>query len=172
MLGLTLLFVGAVLFVNGIWLLGKIEDKEVSVINLLVGSLSFLTACYLVFNPSGDTNLISAGAFTFLFAFTYLWVGANRFLKADSRGLGWFCLFVSITALTIAINATLKISLDFSAWSIFNWYAWSLLWFCYFLLLSLAKDIQKQVAWYTLFCAITTGWVPGLLILQNLYPIY
>ena len=56
MLGLTLLFVGAVLFINGLWLLGKIEDKEVTVINLLVGLLSFLIAVYLVFNPAQDTK--------------------------------------------------------------------------------------------------------------------
>ncbi|MEL7897792.1 AmiS/UreI family transporter [Vreelandella neptunia] len=39
-LGLTLLYVGAVLFINGIWLLGKISNQEVSIINVLVGSTS------------------------------------------------------------------------------------------------------------------------------------
>ncbi|WP_350656472.1 AmiS/UreI family transporter [Psychrobacter sp. S1-30-MNA-CIBAN-0213] len=172
MLGLTLLYVGAVLFVNGLWLLGKIEDKEVAVINLLVGFLSFLIAIYLVFNKSQDLNLISAGAFTFLFAFTYIWVGANQFLKSNSKGLGWFCFFVSLTALTIALNSTFKISMDISIWSIFNWYAWSVLWFLFFVMLSLSKNIQRQVGLFTIFCAVTTGWIPGLLILQNIYEIY
>lgn len=172
MLGLTLLFVGAVLFINGLWLLGKIEDKEVTVINLLVGLLSFLIAVYLVFNPAQDTKLISAGAFTFLFAFTYLWVGANQFLQANSKGLGWFCFFVSLTALSIALNATFHVSMEFSVWSIFNWYAWSALWFCYFVMLSLSKNIQRQVGLYTIFCAVTTGWLPGLLSLQDIYKIY
>ncbi|WP_288776222.1 AmiS/UreI family transporter [uncultured Psychrobacter sp.] len=47
MLGLTLLYVGAVLLINGLWLMGKIQDKEVPVINFLVGILSFLIAAYL-----------------------------------------------------------------------------------------------------------------------------
>lgn len=172
MLGLTLLYVGAVLFINGLWLLGKIEDKEVSVINILVGFLSFLISIYLVFNNSQDINLIAAGAFTFLFAFTYIWVGANQFLKSGSKGLGWFCFFVSITALSIALNATFKITMDISIWSIFNWYAWSLLWLLFFIMLSLSKNIQKKVGVYTIFCAVVTGWIPGLLILQKLYNIY
>lgn len=169
MLGLILLFVGAVLFNNGLWLLGKIEDKEVVVINFLVGLLSFLVALYTVFSSAGDILLISSGAFTFLFAFTYLWVAANQVIRSNSKGLGWFCLFVSATALSIAINATMGISLKFSGWSIFNWFAWAGLWFGYFMMLSLEKKIQQQVGWFTIFCAVTTGWLPGLLILQNLY---
>ena len=168
MLGLTLLYVGAVLLINGLWLMGKIQDKEVPVINFLVGILSFLIAAYLVFNHSNDLHLISAGAFTFLFAFTYIWTGINQFLNTNSKGLGWFCLFVSLTALSVAINATFKISMDFSIWSIYNWYAWAILWFLDFIMLSLSKNIQKQVGIYAIFCAITTGWIPGLIILQGL----
>lgn len=172
MLGLTLLYVGAVLLINGIWLLGHIEDKEVIVINLMVGVLSFLIAAYLVFNPAQDQSLITTGAFTFLFSFTYLWVAANEILKTNSKGLGWFCLFVSVTAMVIALNATFSISTDMSIWSIFNWYAWSALWLLFFFMLSLSKNIQRQVGVYSIFCALTTGWLPGLLILLNRYEIY
>lgn len=37
MLGLILLYVGAVLFVNGVWLMERISGREVAVINILVG---------------------------------------------------------------------------------------------------------------------------------------
>nr|WP_272943126.1 AmiS/UreI family transporter [Pseudomonas putida] len=47
--GLVLLYVGAVLFINGIWLMGRITDREVAVINLFVGLLSLLVAVYLIF---------------------------------------------------------------------------------------------------------------------------
>ena len=46
MLGLTLLYVGAVLLINGLWLLDKVDSKDVSIINFLVGFLSFLVASY------------------------------------------------------------------------------------------------------------------------------
>lgn len=110
-LGLTLLYVGAVLFVNGIWLLGKIGDKEVSVINIMVGVLSFMIAVYLIFREPDNSAAISAGAFTLLFSFTYLWVGANQFLKADGIGLGWFCFFVSITAAFVGASSITNIGL-------------------------------------------------------------
>ena len=42
-------------------------------------------------------SVIRAGGAQFLlFAFTYLWVGINRFLDVDGRGLGGYCLFVAM----------------------------------------------------------------------------
>lgn len=164
-LGLTLLYVGAVLFINGIWLLGKISDHEVSVINVLVGLLSFLIAFQLIFQEPDNVIKVSAGAFTLLFSITYLWVGANQWLKADGRGLGWFCLFVSVTAAVIGIHATQDMGSSFKIWNTINWFSWSGLWLSYFILLALAKSIQRSVAIYTLICAIFTGWLPGIMIL-------
>lgn len=165
LLGLTLLYVGAVLFINGIWLLGKISDYEVSIINILVGLLSCLIAFHLIFKEPSHTIEVSAGAFTLLFSITYLWVGANQWLKSDGRGLGWFCLFVSVTAAVIGAHATQGAATSFKFWNTINWFAWSLLWLCYFYLLALAKPIQRPVATYTLVCAIFTGWLPGVMIL-------
>ncbi len=55
MLGLVLLYVGAVLFLNAVWLLGKISGREVAVINFLVGVLSACVAFYLIapYSPPG-----------------------------------------------------------------------------------------------------------------------
>ena len=38
--GLVLFYVGAVLILNGLWLLDRIGDREILVINALVGLLS------------------------------------------------------------------------------------------------------------------------------------
>nr|WP_232060287.1 AmiS/UreI family transporter [Halomonas hydrothermalis] len=38
----------------------------------------------------------------------------------------------------------------------------------FFCLLALAKKIQRSVAIYTLFCAVFTGWVPGIMILLGI----
>lgn len=167
MSGLMLLYVGAVLFVNGVWMLGKIGDREVTVINTLVGSLSFLVACWLIFHDPADERSINAGAFTFLFAFTYLWVAANQFLGTDGRGLGWFSLFVSITAAVVGGNALVGSALSLTLWSSLNWLAWAVLWFGFFLLLAMGRDIKRLVAIYTIVCAIFTGWIPGVLILEG-----
>lgn len=37
LLGFLLFYVGAVLFLNGLWLMGKIEDREIVVINIVSG---------------------------------------------------------------------------------------------------------------------------------------
>ncbi|WP_430447166.1 MAG: AmiS/UreI family transporter [Pseudomonas piscis] len=161
LLGLILLYVGAVLFVNGIWLMERISGREVAVINALVGSLSLLVALYMIFL----VGEVRGGALTLLFAFTYLWVAANQWLGNDGRGLGWFCLFVSLTAATVAIQALGDLGGAFGVWNALNWLAWTLLWFTFFLLLGLSRKIQRQVALLTLACAIGTGWIPGLLIL-------
>ena len=38
--GLSLLYVGAVLVLNGLWMLGRIEDREIQVINFFAGGVS------------------------------------------------------------------------------------------------------------------------------------
>lgn len=49
LLGLALLWVGAVLFINGIWLLGGIDDREIVVINVVSGLVALAVAYHEVF---------------------------------------------------------------------------------------------------------------------------
>lgn len=44
MLGIACLYVGAVLLVDGLWLLGKAEVKSTGVLNACVGGVIFLMA--------------------------------------------------------------------------------------------------------------------------------
>ena len=166
-LGLTLLYVGAVLFLNSLWLLDKISGKEAAVINLFVGMLSLILSLFLILSAPSDALSVRAGALTLLFAFTYLWVAANQFLKLDGKGLGWFCLFVSITAGIVAARSLADMNGLLGIWNTFNWIAWTLLWLSFFLLLGLSCNIQKPVAYFTLLCAVFTGWIPGMLLLEQ-----
>ena len=52
LLGLALLYVGAVLFLNGLWLMERVGDREISIINIFVGGLTLLIALYLALGPS------------------------------------------------------------------------------------------------------------------------
>src|ERR687894_2342462 len=103
-LGLGLLYVGAVLVLNGIWLLGHIQDREIWVMNIFTGGLVLAVAFYSAFGPEPDRFSVLAAAQFLLFAFTYLWVGINRFLDVDGRGLGWYCLFVALTAGALRVS--------------------------------------------------------------------
>ena len=78
LLGFVLLYVGAVLFLNGLWLFGKIEDREILVINVVSGVVTFAVSLAWAFGPSADAASIKGAALTILFSTTYFWVAYNR----------------------------------------------------------------------------------------------
>ncbi|MBE1207007.1 AmiS/UreI family transporter [Aminobacter carboxidus] len=167
LLGFALLYVGAVLFLNGLWLLGKIEDREIVVINVVSGIVTFFASLAWAFGPNADAASIKGAALTILFSTTYFWVAYNRVVKVDGRGLGWFSLFVAITTIPVAVQglSTAQTSTDF--WLASNWVIWGVLWFLYFLLLALQRPILRLTAIVTLLAGIVTGWLPGFLLLDG-----
>lgn len=168
LLGFALLYVGAVLFLNGLWLLGHIQDREIIVINVVSGLVTMGCALYWAFGPGADDGSIRAAALTILFTTTYLWVAYNRIVEVDGRGLGWFSLFVSITVVPVALLAFVGIGSTLDLWMALNWTAWAVLWFMYFLLLAQGKPILRQTGIATAALGVLTGWLPGFLILEGL----
>ena len=59
--GLALFYVGAVLCLNGLWLIGRIGDKEIAVIDVFVGGITLLVALSLAFTPGADLASIKGG---------------------------------------------------------------------------------------------------------------
>lgn len=168
MLGLVLFYVGAVLCLNGLWLLGRIGDNEIAVIDYFVGGITLLASLYLAFGPGADADSIKAAALTLLFTFTYFWVALNRSNGADGRGLGWFSLFVSITAVPVTIQTLNSATTTWGFWFGLCWAAWSFLWFLFFLLLVGKKPIAKLVGAVTVAEGVLTGWIPGYMLLNGL----
>lgn len=167
LLGLALLYVGAVLFLNGIWLMGGINDREIWVINVFSGGITLLIALYLAFGPAADATSIKAAALTLLFTFTYLWVAINRHQDVDGRGLGWFSLFVAITVVPVALDTLSSAQGTWDVWFGLCWAAWAVLWFMFFLLLALKKPIAKLTGMVTSVEGVLTGWLPGYLLLNG-----
>ena len=157
------------LFLNGLWLLGKISDNEIWVINIFSRrDHAVRFALYLAFGPGADAGTIKAAALTLLFTFTYFWVAINRHNGADGRGLGWFSLFVAITAVPVAVDTLASASSFWGVWFGLCWAAWAFLWFLYFLLLALKKPILKFTGTVTAAEGVLTGWLPGYLLLQGI----
>jgi hypothetical protein len=199
MIALILLYVGAVLIINGVWILGAslaepaqaraegsaveaarrpflmLGNREVAVMNLFTGVLGFLIAMFSVVRAkpgSGGVPDIEFGAFVLLFAFTYLYVGVNQFLGADGKALGWYCLFVAVTALpTAAITLATSQGHPWLVWLGLNWAAWAVLWFLYFLLLAIERPIGRVTGTVTILEAIFTAWIPGYLLLAAYLPL-
>ena len=165
MLGLALLWVGAVLFLNGLWLMGRIGDREIAIINIFSGGVTLLVSLYLAFGPGNNLVGQQAAGLTLLFSFTYLWVAYNRFQDVDGRGLGWYSLFVAITAVPVAITTLQGAASLWGYWFGLCWAAWAVLWFMYFLLLAMQKPIAKVTGAVTCLQGIVTAWLPGYLLL-------
>ena len=170
MASVGLLFVGAVLFINGVMLLGWVDAKSAAPMNFFVGGLQIVTPTYLIFTAGGDADVILAASGLYLFAFTYLYVALNITLDLDSTGLGYFCLFVAVTACVFsALNFTRFADPAFGV----IWLYWAFLWLLFFLLLGRKHESLGR---YTgAVCAIqgwVTGWIPAFLLLVGVYEGY
>lgn len=171
LLGLSLFWVGAVLFLNGLWVLEKVGDREISVIDVFVGTLTLAVAAYLAFGPGADAASIKGAAFLLLFTFTYYWVAWNRWNGADGRGLGWFCLFVAITCAPISLQTFATAHTLWDYWLAICWVSWGILWFLFYLLLAVGrKDLTKLTGTLCTLEGIYTGWIPGYLLLVGAMP--
>jgi putative amide transporter protein len=160
-----LFYVGAVLFLNGVLLLGKVDPKAAAVFNLFVGSLQVITPTFLIFTAGGDTDIILAASGLYLFGFTYLYVGIGLLAGLDSTGVGWFSLFVSASALGYSF-ANFQL-LDDSPFGVI-WLYWSFLWLLFFLLFGLKLDgLTAYTGWVTTIQGIVTAAVPGYLLLTG-----
>lgn len=166
-LGVSLFYVGAVLCLNGLWLRGHIAGREIWVVNLFTGLLSLAIGLASIFGPGADAASVYSGALTLLFALTYLWVAANRWTGADGRGLGWFSLFVALTALPVAGESLARAQSLLDYWMAANWAAWALLWACFWLQLARGRDIGRAVGALCLVQGVLTGWLPGYLLLAG-----
>jgi len=161
-----LLYVGAILFINGIMLMGHISGKGSAPLNFFVGAVQVFTPTYLIVTAGGNMELIYGAAGLYLFGFTYIWVGLNSVLGWDGRGLGWFSLFVAIAAIGFAsYDALVGGNLP----SAVMWIMWAILWFMFFLLLALGKDIGAQTGWVAAVEGIVTGFLPAMLMLTGFW---
>ncbi|MBO9455853.1 AmiS/UreI family transporter [Paracoccus sp. R12_1] len=168
LLGFLLFYVGAVLFLNGLWLMDRIQDREIVVINIVSGLVAVGVVIQGAFGTDAEIQSVRAAALTLMFATTYLWVAYNRLVAVDGRGLGWFSLFVAITTVPVFLRGISGAQSMTEVWLAGNWLIWGVLWFMYFLLLALGRPILRQTAWVTLLAGIVTGWLPGFLLLDGL----
>jgi|TARA_R110002126_G_scaffold173969_3_gene322541 hypothetical protein len=168
MIGLVLLYVGCVLFINGLTMLGHISNKESIIMNIFTGLLAVTVAIYNIFVVTAG---VASAAYGLLFAFTYLWVAYNNITLQDGRGLGWFSLFVAITATAVTYDTFISAHSIRDFWLAINWGCWVVLWFGFFLLGACGKtSLTRPIAYLAIAEGIFTAWVPGYLLLSGHMP--
>jgi hypothetical protein len=160
-----LFYVGAVLFLNGVMILGRVDPKAAAVFNLFVGTLQVITPTFLIFTSGGNPDVILNASGIYLFGFTYLYVGVGLLANLDSTGVGWFSLFVAVAAVGYSFaNFRLLGDRPFGV----IWLYWAVLWFLFFLLLGLKLDgLTAYTGWVTAIEGVVTAAIPAFLILTG-----
>ncbi len=157
-----LLFVGAVLFMNGLLFLGKADVKGVAVFNLFVGGLQTAVPFYLIATAHTPNDILSAAGI-FLFGFTYLYVGIVNLAGFKADGIGWYSLWVAALAAGFGLTTILRFH-DTPTGLL--WLQWAVLWALFFVVLALGFERLTLVAgWLTLILSLTTCTIPGFLLL-------
>lgn len=163
-----LLYVGAVLFVNGLMLLGVVPPKSAAVLNLFVGALQCVVPTAMLIQADGDTGTILAASGLYLFGFTYLYVGIGNLANLDPRGVGWFSAFVAGAAVVYSILSFTTV--DDPVFGVI-WLAWAGLWTLFFLVLGAGRDdLTRFTGWATLLLSQPTCTLPAFLALTGNLP--
>ncbi len=157
-----LLFVGGVLFVNAIMLLGKADPQSVGIFNLFVGTLQVVIPFYLVATGETPDEILNASGI-FLFGFTYLYVGVTNLANKPPLGLGWYCLWVVMMAVAFSMVNFFRFD-DAKFGTI--WLNWAVLWGLFWLVLAIGREeLTRPTGWTTLIMSFTTCTIPAFLIL-------
>lgn len=160
MLGVVLLFVGITLISNGYCGLAGVDGKSTAFLNLFTGTITFIVNT--TFLLRGD--YFSAGT-GFLFACTNLLMGVIYLFDLDWRAYGIFGLFVAVNAIPCAYLSYASGDWRFAI----IWILWGMLWFSGFLQNVLALPIGKFVLYLAIFEGIVTAWIPGFLMITELW---
>ena len=163
-----LLYVGAILFLNGVMLLGWIDSRSAAPLNLFVGILQVVTPTYLIFTAvAGDENAILGASGIYLFGFTYLYVAMNLFFNLDGTGLGYFSAFVAGCALVFAGLNFWRDGFGDNGFGVI-WLYWAFLWTLFFVLLGLRREnIGRFTGAVAAIQGIVTGAIPAFLLLTG-----
>lgn len=175
MSAVALIYVGAVLALNGLLLLGWVTPREAGPLNIFVGVLQVFTPTYLIIT-AGSADEVFAASGIYLFGFTYLWVGINCFTDHSNRGFGWFALMVAMCTVVYAADNFVTVG-DYGFGVI--WLLWGVLWFLFFLVLGLGlESLGPPTGFFTLVAGVITavaafmillggwtgGWKPAVVI--------
>ena len=162
-----LLYVGAVLFVNGLMLLDVVPARSAAVLNLFVGALQCVLPTVMLVMAAGDPAAVLAASGLYLFGFTYLYVGIVNLTGLEPQGIGWFSLFVAGGAVVYsALSFTVVNDPVFGV----IWLAWAVLWLLFFLVLGLRRArLTRFTGWSVVLLSQPTCTRPAFLMLSGNY---
>ena len=185
LLGVVLLYVGAVLGVNGIWLIGQARAAQAAPAPVAAGTREDHTEVsasvggrgveppparaerspLLIQNREVAVLNIFTGFVGVVVAVILLVQGGVRGDLASVRGGGFILLF-AFTYLWVAFNQFLDAGGNPAVvWLGINWFAWAVLWAVFWALLALDRPIARLAGWLAIIEGILTAWALGFAVL-------
>ncbi len=161
-LGISLLFVGIVLIMNGVNRLCNVDAKSTAFMNAVTG-LIIVVGNFIMLAKAEEVIAFQNVASGFLFGFTYLFIAANYLLKLDLRPFGWYSLCVAIYAAVMSVSSFLSGEIRFGL----LWGAWTLLWLEGFLELVLKLKLAKIFPYLSIAEGIFAAGIPSMLMLMD-----
>jgi hypothetical protein len=167
MAAIGLIYCGAVLFVNGAMLLGRVDPRSAAILNLFVGTLQVVTPTVLILQAGADNSALLGASGIYLFGFTFLFVGVVNLASLPADGIGWYSGFVASAAVVYAgVNFTSANDPVFGV----IWLAWAALWLEFFLLMALGREsLTRATGWSLVLLGQVTTTVPAFFILTGHY---
>lgn len=165
---LAFFFVGSVLLLNGLVILGRVDARSAAPLNVLIGAIVTgiaIRSAILAGDPSQpeafDGLIRSAGSL--LFGLTYLYVGIGNFANLSGRGLGWYCGWATGASIFIGLVHYLRLDDPRSG---MLWVLWAILFAAFFVTAGLgSRRYESATGWITVLAACLTITVPGALML-------
>ena len=162
MAGLMFLYIGAVLLVNGMAGLNRVEPRSMAVLNFLIGFLGLTASLLQLIRAESIEDFFTVATFL-LFTFTYLYLAFSVWFETGMQGFGWFCFFVAITALPWSF---INYQNEQNTLAIF-WIIWGALWFMFYRQSAMETNFGNLLPYATIAVGIFTCWIPGLLMLTG-----
>jgi hypothetical protein len=159
MIYVVLYLVGGMLFVNGLFMVGKITNLPgVVVYNLLVGVFISIMGVWIIakdnLNAFGETVSLVAGATCLTFGFAYLMIALEGLtlvlglkIGADFSVLGWYCLPMSICVLSMSLGWYQALGSKLPKVPQFGimWLLWAICFFLFFLVFGAGVGALKAL---------------------------
>ena len=167
MASVGLLYVGAVLIINGLLLLGYVDARAAGPLNLFVGALQVVTPTFLIFTAGGDSATILFASGLYLFGFTYLYVGINLLANLDGTGFGWFAAFVAVSAVVYSGLNFFYVSPRDPGFGVI-WLYWAVLWALFWVILGIKREeFTRYTGGVAIVAGVVTAWIPAFLLLTG-----
>jgi hypothetical protein len=155
----SLFFIGAALFVNGLSLLGRIEPKGGAPVNAMVGAVLVANAARLALPSSADEAALAGAAGFLLFGVTYLWVALSAWTGHDVKGMGWY--FAWAAGVSVFLGLVTLLQLDDWKFTLL-WLLWAILFATFFVVVGLERtSLTMAAGWLAIMEAFLTASIPG-----------